>query len=54
MKKKTVKEPEKIDVPLDIALSLLRPDELEKLKRYIIEYYMYVKEKNNKNRRSLI
>lgn len=28
----------KIEVPLDIALSLLQPDELEKLKNYIISY----------------
>jgi hypothetical protein len=28
----------KIDVPLDIALSLLRPDELEKLKNYVTSY----------------
>lgn len=28
----------KIDVPLDIALSLLRPDELEKLRNYVTAY----------------
>jgi hypothetical protein len=28
----------KTDVPLDIALSLLRPDELEKLKNYVTSY----------------
>jgi hypothetical protein len=28
----------KIEVPLDIALSLLRPDELEKLQKYITSY----------------
>ncbi len=49
MKKKKVEEPEKIDVPLEIALSLLRPDELEKLKRYIIEYFRYIREKEQKN-----
>ncbi len=28
----------KIEVPLDIVMSLLRPDELEKLKNYITSY----------------
>lgn len=28
----------KIEVPLDIALSLLKPDELEKLQKYITSY----------------
>lgn len=28
----------KIEVPLDIVMSLLRPDELEKLQKYIIAY----------------
>ncbi|GHO54167.1 hypothetical protein [Ktedonobacter robiniae] len=28
----------KIEVPLDIAISLLKPDELEKLKNYITSY----------------
>ena len=28
----------KIEVPLDIVISLLRPDELEKLKNYITSY----------------
>ncbi|HLG79016.1 MAG TPA: hypothetical protein VKX46_21570 [Ktedonobacteraceae bacterium] len=28
----------KIEVPLDIVLSLLRPDELEKLRKYIASY----------------
>ena len=28
----------KIEVPLDIAMSLLRPEELEKLKNYITSY----------------
>ncbi len=28
----------KTDVPLDIALSLLRPDELEKLRNYVTAY----------------
>lgn len=28
----------KTDVPLDIALSLLRPDELEKLRNYVTSY----------------
>lgn len=31
-------EETKIDVPLDIALSLLSPEELEKLKNYITSY----------------
>jgi len=37
-----VKLPEKTgaEVPLDIALSLLRPDELEKLKKYVASYLM--------------
>ena len=30
----------KIEVPLDIVISLLRPDELEKLKNYITSYLM--------------
>ena len=30
----------KIEVPLDIVMSLLRPEELEKLKNYIISYLM--------------
>ena len=30
--------PLKMDVPLDIALSLLKPDELEKLRKYVIAY----------------
>jgi hypothetical protein len=30
--------PKKIEVPFDIALSLTRPDELVKLKRYIDMY----------------
>ena len=30
----------KIKVPLDIVMSLLRPDELEKLKNYITSYLM--------------
>ena len=30
----------KIEVPLDIVMSLLRPDELEKLKNYITSYLM--------------
>ena len=30
----------KIEVPLDIVMSLLRPDELEKLKYYITSYLM--------------
>ena len=38
MKKKMAKEPTKIEVPLDIALSLLRSDELEKLKKYVAAY----------------
>ena len=29
----------KIEVPLDIVMSLLRPDELEKLKNYITSYF---------------
>ena len=29
----------KIEVPLDIVMSLLRPDELEKLKNYIASYF---------------
>jgi hypothetical protein len=33
-----VLEGTKIAVPLDIALSLLRPDELEKLQNYIASY----------------
>ena len=28
----------KIEVPLDIVMSLLRPDELEKLQKYIASY----------------
>ncbi len=28
----------KIEVPLDIVISLLRPDELEKLQKYIASY----------------
>ena len=28
----------KIEVPLDIAISLLRPDELQKLRNYITSY----------------
>lgn len=28
----------KIELPLDIVLSLLRPDELEKLQKYIASY----------------
>jgi hypothetical protein len=37
--KKTVSLPEETTtVPLDIALSLLRPDELEKLKKYVASY----------------
>jgi hypothetical protein len=37
---KVVSAPEgaKIEVPLDIAMSLLRPNELEKLQRYIASY----------------
>jgi hypothetical protein len=38
MKKKAPKEPTKIEVPLDIALSLLTADELAKLKRYVTAY----------------
>jgi hypothetical protein len=30
----------KIEVPLDIVMSLLRPEELEKLKNYIMSYLM--------------
>ena len=30
----------KIEVPLDIVMSLLRPEELEKLKNYITSYLM--------------
>jgi|GEM_PF-5906949 hypothetical protein len=36
--KKQSPEPTEVSVPLEIALSLLRPDELEKLKRYLIMY----------------
>jgi len=37
---KTVSLPEgaKIEVPLDIVMSLLKPDELEKLRNYITSY----------------
>jgi len=37
---RTARSPErtKIEVPLDIVMSLLRPDELEKLKNYITSY----------------
>ena len=41
MSKKQIKQsmqPTDIEVPLDIALSLLKPDELEKLKRYASMY----------------
>lgn len=31
-------EKTKIEIPLDIVLSLLRPDELEKLQRYVASY----------------
>lgn len=31
-------EGEKIEVPIDIMMSLLRPDELEKLKNYAMAY----------------
>ena len=39
MKKKRAKEPTTIEIPLDIALSLLKPDEREKLKKYAIAYF---------------
>lgn len=41
MSKKQIKQstqPTDVEVPLDIALSLLKPDELEKLKRYVSLY----------------
>ena len=38
MKKKITDKQTKIEVPLDLALSLLRPDELASLKRYIAMY----------------
>jgi hypothetical protein len=38
MKKKIMEEPTEIEMPLDIALSLLRPNELEKLKKYVLAY----------------
>jgi len=28
----------KVEIPLDVALSLLRPDDLVKLKRYVTSY----------------
>lgn len=31
-------EGEKIEIPIHVVLSLLRPDELEKLKRYMASY----------------
>lgn len=36
--RKKVPEGTKIEVPLDLAISLLRPDELEKLQKYITAY----------------
>jgi hypothetical protein len=39
-RKKVDKQTEEIQVPFDIALSLTRPDELEKLKRYAAMYIM--------------
>jgi len=38
MKKKVPKEQTQIEVPFDLALYLTRPDELEKLKRYVAYY----------------
>jgi hypothetical protein len=39
MSEKSVKESATIEVPLDLALYLTRPDELEKLKRYVTYYF---------------
>jgi hypothetical protein len=39
MKKKNTKGPVKIEVPFDIALSLTRPDELEKLRKHVTYYF---------------
>lgn len=36
--KKQPSEPTELHIPFEIAVSLLRPDELEKLKQYIIMY----------------
>ena len=36
--KKQPPEPTELEAPLEIALSVLRPDELEKLKRYVTMY----------------
>jgi hypothetical protein len=33
-------------VPLDIALSMLKPDELEKLKKYIVSYLVKYRREN--------
>ena len=49
MKKKSAKEPEKIEVPLDIALSLLRPDELVKLRKYVTAYLLKYGNEEQKN-----
>ncbi len=49
MKEKDTKEPAKIEVPLDIALALLRPDELEKLRRYVAAYLMKYGDEEQKN-----
>ena len=38
VRRPALSQAEKIEVPLDIAMSLLRPDELEKLKNYITAY----------------
>ena len=38
MRKKVNKEPSKIEVPFDVALSLLKPDELDRLKKYVDAY----------------
>jgi hypothetical protein len=42
----TAPTPESIEIelPLDIVMSLLRPDELEKLQKYIAAYHQKIKE----------
>ena len=52
MEKKATEEPMKIEVPFDLALFLTRPDELEKLRKYIAYYFTKHKENAEQNTRS--
>ena len=49
MKKKVIKEQQEIKVPLEIAVTLMKPERVEKLRKYVIAYLMKHGDEEQKN-----